>query len=101
MSDKNAKVGAQKLRFARSATRHRISKDRIRHVIANHFVSFPLSAPAARAAGNSTRTVFLGDDAEGVPLEVLTVELDDESALVIHAMRMREKYGDQYRKARR
>ncbi len=40
--------------------------------------------------------VFLGPDANGVPLEVIGVELDDGDLLVIHAMRLRGAYRDAY-----
>ena len=36
------------------------------------------------------RLVFLGDDAEGVALEVMAIELEDDTLLVIHAMPLRE-----------
>jgi hypothetical protein len=35
MSDRSAKVSEKRVRFARSATKHRISKERIRHVISH------------------------------------------------------------------
>ncbi len=37
------------------------------------------------------RLVFLGDDQNGVPLEVVAIETDD-GVLVIHAMKIRAKY---------
>ena len=36
--------------------------------------------------------LFLGFDANGVPLEVMGIELDDGSLMVIHALRLRRKY---------
>jgi hypothetical protein len=41
-----------------------------------------------------------GDDADGVPLEVLAVELEDESLLVIHAMELRRRYQGKYEEAK-
>lgn len=48
-----------------------------------------------------TRLVYLGDDQDGIPLEVVAVDLDDGTLLVIHAMRLREKYQAQYEEAKR
>ncbi len=45
--------------------------------------------------------MYLGDDGEGVALEMMAVELDDRSLLVIHAMRLRAKYREQYKEAKR
>lgn len=47
------------------------------------------------------RLLFLGDDEEGVPLEVMAVELEDDDLLVIHAMEIRERYRSAYEEARR
>jgi hypothetical protein len=40
--------------------------------------------------------VFLGPDPNGIPLEVVGVELADGDLLVIHAMRLRRKYMADY-----
>jgi hypothetical protein len=85
------------VRFARSAIRHRISKDCIRHVIANHRVRFeepPPDTDSARA--RSTRVVYLGDDDRGRALEVMAVEGKRGELLVIHAMELRDKYRKRY-----
>lgn len=52
-------------------------------------------------AGVSSRLVFLGDDAEGVALEVMAVELKNESLLVIHAMPLRDRYQEQHEEAKK
>jgi hypothetical protein len=57
--------------------------------------------PAGAPAGAEPRLVFLGDDADGVALEVIAVELEDGSLLVIHSMRLRERYREQYEEAGR
>ena len=36
--------------------------------------------------------VFLGPDHDGIPLEVISLELANEGLLVIHAMKLRPKY---------
>jgi hypothetical protein len=43
--------------------------------------------------------LFLGDDAAGVPLEIVGVELADGRPRVIHAMPMRHSYRDLYEEA--
>lgn len=97
MSDIIAKLDDPKLRFARSATRHRISKDRIRHVIANYRVRFEEPPPdTGGARARSPRVVYLGDDDQGRALEVMAVAGKDDELLVIHAMELRDKYRKRY-----
>jgi len=38
---------------------------------------------------------------DGVPLEVMAVELDNRDLLVIHAMALRDRYSEQYEEAKR
>jgi hypothetical protein len=97
MSDTIAKLGNRSVRFARSATRHRISKDHIRYVIANYRVRFEEPPPdRGSAKARSTRVVYLGDDARGRALEVMAVEGKHGVLLVIHAMELRDKYRKRY-----
>lgn len=97
MSDRIAKLDGPKVRFARSATRHRISKDRIRHVIASYRVRFEEPPPYTEGARpRSTRVVYLGDDDHGLALEVMAVEGKHDELLVIHAMELRDKYRKRY-----
>jgi hypothetical protein len=70
MSDTIAKVDTPNVRFARFATRHRISKDRIRHVIANYRIRFQ-EPPQEGLGQRSVRIVFLGTDANGQEFEVM------------------------------
>lgn len=85
------------MRFARSATRHRISKGRIRHVIANYRVRFEQPPPdTGGARARSPRLVYLGDDDHGHALEVMAVAGRDDELLVIHAMELRDKYRQRY-----
>ena len=86
----------QKLRFARSATRHRVARSRARHVIEHARMRFRERAPdPARGA----RVVYLGDDQHGMPLEVMAVELSPGELMVIHSMPLRAKYLAQYKEA--
>jgi hypothetical protein len=89
------------VRFARAATRHRVSKDSIRHVVANYSVRFEEPPPVGREGEvPDTRVVFLGDDLQGNPLEVMAVELPIGVLLVIHAMSLRNKYRTRYEEAK-
>lgn len=89
------------LSWARSATKHRISHERSRYVIKHCGLRFRQEPSAGARAGASTRLVFLGDDMEGVALEVMGVELEDKSLLVIHAMSLRDHFREQYEEARK
>lgn len=81
------------IRWARSATRHRINRDRCRYVLktATTIIRQP---PPARSPLKDDRIVFLGADREGVLLEVMAVQTR-AGLLVIHAMRMRPRYRSQ------
>lgn len=97
MSDKTANVDeSSEVRFARAATRHRVSKESSRYVIANHRVHFEEPPPPQKPGSRSTRLVYLGQDARGRVLEVMAVVLPGGDLLVIHAMPLRAKYRAQY-----
>ncbi len=99
MSDRSATVSQKPVRFARSATKHRISQERIRYVISHCGLVFAERAPPASEAGDD-RLVILGDDADGRELEVMGVEGPQGELIVIHAMELREKYRTQYEEAK-
>jgi hypothetical protein len=88
------------LRWARSATKHRISRERSRYLIEHCGLRFEQDPPAGAPAGADPRLVYLGDDADGVALEVMAIELEDGSLLVIHAMPLRGRYREQYEEAK-
>jgi hypothetical protein len=77
--------------FARSATKHRISRERSLYVIGKCGIQFVDRHPRPRHLSVDQRVVFLGEDLEGVPLEVVAAESEDEEFRVIHAMNMRER----------
>jgi hypothetical protein len=54
--------------------------------------------PAGQA---DERLVYLGDDADGAPLEVMAIELDGEELFVIHAMPLRQKYRAEYEEVKK
>ncbi len=82
------KVG---IRYANSAFRHGISRERIEYVVDHCGLVFDEAAPADSRIPDD-RSVFLGDDANGVALEVAGIELDSGDLLIIHAMKLRAKY---------
>lgn len=53
------------------------------------------------AGKQDDRLLYLGDDQDGMALEVMAVELDDGALYVIHAMSLREKYRREYEEAKR
>jgi len=89
-----------KITFARSATKHRISQQRSLHVIKRCGFQLvkhhrqPMDRPVDQ------RVVFLGDDLEGVALEVMAAERNQEEFLVIHAMDLRDRIRGLYEEAR-
>lgn len=89
------------LRWARSATKHRISRERSGYVIEHCGLRFEQDPPTGAPAGADPRLVYLGDDAEGIALEVMAIELDDGALLVIHAMPLRDRYREDYEEAKR
>jgi len=87
------------IRWARSATKHRISRERSRHVVEHCGLRFEQKPPSGARASADLRLVYLGDDPDGVALEVMAIELEDGSLLVIHAMPLRERYRKEYEEA--
>lgn len=86
----NEWVDGEKLEWARSATRHRISRESSRFVVEHAGICFE---EEERADDFQPRLFFFGQDAEGEELEVAAVELRDARLRVIHAMRLRRRFG--------
>jgi hypothetical protein len=80
-------------RFARSAHKHGVSRERAAHVIEH------CGLPYEGLGGDGDAVLFLGDDWNGVPLEIGAIELEDGDLLVIHAMKLRRKYRGRYEEA--
>jgi hypothetical protein len=78
------------IRWARSATRHRISRKRSEQVVCNPIVTIVQPAPAD-SRHTDDRLVYLGDDPDGVTLEVMAVATE-EGIVIIHAMPIRDRY---------
>ena len=81
------------IEFSPSASRHGISHERVRHVIET--CACPLYPPDWDPHDEDL-VVFLGPDDRGVPLEIVAIDVANGDLLVIHAMRMREKYAAEY-----
>jgi len=58
-------------------------------------------SPSLEPAFSAPRLVFLGEDSDGAPVEVIAVETDYGGLLVIHAMERRPRYRDAYEEVRR
>jgi hypothetical protein len=89
------------LKWARAATKHRISRERSRYVIEHCGLRFEQEPSAGSPENASLRLVFLGDDQNGRALEVMAVELEDDALLVIHAIPLRDRYQEQYEEAKK
>jgi hypothetical protein len=88
------------VRFARSATKHRVSRESIRHVIVHCGLYFEEPPPTSHNEVLDRRLVCLGDDATGRALEVIAVEGRKDEMIVIHAMTLRSKYSHSTRRPR-
>lgn len=91
---------AAKITFARSATKHRISRQRSLHVIEHCGFQIVKHHRHPMNPDVDQRVVFLGEDLEGVALEVFAAERSEEEFLVIHAMNLRSRLRGFYKEAR-
>jgi len=85
------------IEIAESARKHGVRDDQIHFVVEHCGLVFDQPAPGG-AAGES-RLVFLGDDAHGVPFEVVAVANAADDLRVIHAMKLRATYQREYEEA--
>ena len=88
------------IKFTRSATKHRISRERSLYVVEHCGFQIVEHNRAAVHSGVDQRVVFVGDDLEGVALEVFAAERHEEEFLVIHAMNLRTRFRGFYEEAR-
>jgi hypothetical protein len=89
------------IRFARSATKHRISRERSLYVVEQcGFQVVERCRSQTFSDGPDKRVYFFGDDMEGVRLEVVAAQTGDEEFTVIHAMNLRDKFSELYEEAR-
>lgn len=76
--------------MGKSATKHRISRERSGHVVDTAHTIILEPAPKDSPVEDD-RIVFLGPDPNGVMLEVMAIATD-QGLLIIDAMKMRRKY---------
>lgn len=86
--------------FARSATKHRISRQRSLYVIEHCGLQLVDRFRNPVTSDLDRKAYFLGDDLEEVALEVVAVESWEEDFRVIHAMELRKRFGSLYEEAR-
>lgn len=86
--------------FSRSATKHRISRERSLYVVEHCGIQFVDRYWNPTTSDVDRRVYFLGDDLEEVALEVVAVERDEEDFRVIHAMELRNRFRGLYEEAR-
>jgi hypothetical protein len=96
----NVWPGEPIIRFARSATKHRISRERSLYVVEQCGFQVIERRRSENPHGPDKHVLFLGDDLEGVALEVLAAESEEEEFTVIHAMNLRHKFVGLYEEAR-
>jgi hypothetical protein len=89
-----------RISFARSATRHRISRERSLHVIEHCGIQFVDRFWNPATSDLDRRVYFLGDDLEEVAIEVVAAESYEEDFRVIHAMELRGRFRALYEEAR-
>lgn len=89
-----------RITFARSATKHRISRERSLYVIEHCGIQFVDQCWSPWNSNVDQRVVFTGDDLEKVALEVVAVEREEDEFVVIHAMNLRNRFRILYEEAR-
>ena len=87
------------LSWTAGARKHRVSRTQVRHVVDHAGLVFV--RPASPPDRPDEALLLLGDDHNGVRLEVVGVELSDGQLRVIHAMAMRPGYEDLYEEAKK
>jgi hypothetical protein len=88
---RNEWIDCDQIGWARSTTKHRVSRERSLHVVRHAGICFRESEFPDEWYGDP-RFVLLGPDGEGHPLEVIAVAPDDGSLMIIHAMALRERW---------
>jgi len=86
-----------RIKWTVSARKHGISEDSSRYVIEHcgQYLKIP-APPHSPASLNASRRLYLGDDENGTPLEVIAILVQLDELLVIHAMEMREQFRKRY-----
>lgn len=99
LSDKiNGRLGSSGGLVLRPSTGYRA---RSHYVIEHCVLVFDEEPPVKGRAEPDPRVVVLGDDSNGVALEIIGIELEDGGFLVIHVMPLRKRYREQYEEAKK
>ncbi|HMI82329.1 MAG TPA: hypothetical protein VK480_11115 [Solirubrobacterales bacterium] len=85
--------------FTRSATKHRISRERSLYVIEGSGIQFVDEHRSRIGSEGEQHLLFVGDDLEGVAIEVLVAEIEEEEFIAIHAMNLRARFRALYEEA--
>ena len=88
-----------RITFARSATKHRISRERSLYVIEHCGIQFAERYRNPADSKLNPRIYFLGDDLEEVALEIVVAEIEEDEFTVIHAMELRNRFRGLYEEA--
>ena len=80
------------------ATWHRVGRQRSQYVIERCGLRFRVPPPVGQV---DERLIYLGDNADGLALEVMAGDLGPDELYVIHAMPQRKQYRAQYEQAKR
>jgi len=92
---RNEWVDEPRISWTRSATKHRISRERSLYVV-RHAGICRRDSKSSDGWYRDPRFQFFGPDLEGMPLEVGAVAPDDGSLIIIHAMPLRERFQGWY-----
>jgi hypothetical protein len=92
---RNEWIDSDQISWTRSATRHRISRERSLHVV-RHAGICHRELEHEDEWYADPRFLFLGPDLEGCRLEVIGVAPTDGSLVIIHAMPLRDQYQGLY-----
>ena len=92
---------SRRIRWARSASRHGVPRRSIRFALARCRMRFTEDTLDRDPDEPPERILVLGEDEKGRAIEVMTVQAEDETLLVVHAMRLREDYRLDHEEAQR
>ena len=92
---RNEWIDDDRISWARSATKHRISRQRSLYIVRHAGICFRDTEDDDEWRADP-RFIFLGPDEELCPLEVVAVAPEDGSLLIIHAMPLRERWRGWY-----
>jgi hypothetical protein len=95
---RNEWIDSDRISWTRSATKHRISRERSLHIV-RHAGVCRRDTEYPEEWYDDPRFLFLGADLEGMPLEVVAVAPEDGSLVIIHAMPLRKRYYGWYEEA--